>query len=927
MILNFFYNIIISPIELLIEVAYTFLSIVVRYNPVFPIFGISILVTLCCLPLYAKAESIQKTERELQKKMKNKIASIKKHFKNDEQYMILSMYYRENKYHPIMSLRSTSSLLIQIPFFIAAYHFLSHLQSLKGTGFWFLSDLGKPDGLLAIGLPGNGVVFRINILPVIMTIINIISSYVYAKDYELKEKIQLLAIAAIFLILLYNSPSALVLYWTFNNIFSLIKNIVLKFKNPKKIFYCLILVFLVTSCIFVFFFRSQGKSGSFFFKLITICTALFIAGIPFYVKFITYLGKKYFPNLKTRINEIVKIFLLAAISIWILCAFVIPFNVISSDTFAFSSLGNNPNPFSLVFPAACIGLGLFVFWPCYIFFIFPKKTKIILSFVFSLFLLFSIINTFIFFGNNGTLSNTLTFLSDSAFNYSFLFYFINFLSLVIITIALITTYKIEQIRILISFFIILLLGGILITAWKSTVIIKDYETYVSIQKENEQANIRTGILSGNHSLENIQPVISLSQTGKNVVVIMLDRAVGSYFPLFLNEKPELNTLFSGFVYYPNTISFFRSTILGAPPIFGGYEYTPEELHKRNELSMADKNDEALLLMPILFKEHGYDVSVFDLPYVNYNEPMNKSFFIEKGIQASILKDQFYSRFINEFPDKAPEVSINYDALLRRNFIFFGIVSIAAPVLRDAIYRKGTYWAAIPAGGDDFISSGVISDYSGLYYLPQLCSYDNENDSLILMVNDLPHSPSFLQYPDYTIVSRISDFGPEKFNGNIISQKHYHVNMASYLLLAKWLDDLRENGVYNNTRIIIVSDHDELLEKPLFSNTLNKINAFYNPILLVKDFNTTGDLITDMKFMTNADVPLIATTDIIANPINPFTGKPLELQKENGVNIYLGGSAYTRDYPGWEALEKTSSFYHVKDNIFVENNWTRITKRF
>jgi len=42
---------------------------------------------------------------------------------------------------------------------------------------------------------------------------------------------------------------------------------------------------------------------------------------------------------------------------------------------------------------------------------------------------------------------------------------------------------------------------------------------------------------------------------------------------------------------------------------------------------------------------------------------------------------------------------------------------------------------------------------------------------------------------------------------------------------------------------------------------------------------------------------------------------------------LGGSAYTRDFPGWEALEKTSSFYHVKDNIFDISNWNKVTKRF
>ena len=36
--------------------------------------------------------------------------------------------------------------------------------------------------------------------------------------------------------------------------------------------------------------------------------------------------------------------------------------------------------------------------------------------------------------------------------------------------------------------------------------------------------------------------------------------------------------------------------------------------------------------------------------------------------------------------------------------------------------------------------------------------------------------------------------------------HYHVNMAAYIEHGNWFDYLRENGVYDNTRIILVSDH-------------------------------------------------------------------------------------------------------------------------
>ena len=68
-----------------------------------------------------------------------------------------------------------------------------------------------------------------------MTAINVVSAAIYMKGLPLKNKIQMYGIAAIFLVLLYNSPAGLVFYWTLNNVFSLVKNIFYKLRNPRKV--------------------------------------------------------------------------------------------------------------------------------------------------------------------------------------------------------------------------------------------------------------------------------------------------------------------------------------------------------------------------------------------------------------------------------------------------------------------------------------------------------------------------------------------------------------------------------------------------------------------------------------------------------------------------------------------------------------------
>jgi membrane protein insertase Oxa1/YidC/SpoIIIJ len=154
--MNILYNIIIYPIIQIIEFVFVFAQKAFKETGV-SIMAVSGAVSLLCLPLYNVAEKWQRIERDAQKKLKPKIDKIKAVFRGDEQYMILSAYYRQNHYHPVYAMRNTFSLLIQIPFFIAAYSFLSHLDALKEAHFLFISDMGAPDGMVKIGWGGGGL--------------------------------------------------------------------------------------------------------------------------------------------------------------------------------------------------------------------------------------------------------------------------------------------------------------------------------------------------------------------------------------------------------------------------------------------------------------------------------------------------------------------------------------------------------------------------------------------------------------------------------------------------------------------------------------------------------------------------------------------------------------------------------------------------
>lgn len=189
---------------------------------------LSIVVNIILFPFYHLADKIEKKEKNIQKQMKPKLDEFKSVYKGYELYLYTNNVYRLNDYHPAYVLRGLVSLLIQIPFFMGAYAFLSHYSGFQGVSFLFLTDLSQPDGLLTLGT------LSINILPFVMTAINLMSGYVYAKDMSRSEKITIIVIALFFLVVLYQSPSSLLVYWTCNNIFSLVKTIVYAKIEKKK---------------------------------------------------------------------------------------------------------------------------------------------------------------------------------------------------------------------------------------------------------------------------------------------------------------------------------------------------------------------------------------------------------------------------------------------------------------------------------------------------------------------------------------------------------------------------------------------------------------------------------------------------------------------------------------------------------------------
>ncbi len=149
-------------------------------------------------------------------------------------------------------------------------------------------------------------------------------------------------------------------------------------------------------------------------------------------------------------------------------------------------------------------------------------------------------------------------------------------------------------------------------------------------------------------------------------------------------------------------------------------------------------------------------------------------------------------------------------------------------------------------------------------------------------------------------------------------------MAAVRTLARFFYRLKELNVYDNTRIIIVSDHGAETKVPEFVNNvsgLNKQNMVAS--LLVKDFAERGNIKTNLEFMTNADTPSIALEGIVAEPKNPFTGVTLApSDKSRFVKIMTAPGQSTRTRK--QSQFAVENWFTVKDDIYVPENWKLYT---
>lgn len=375
---------------------------------------------------------------------------------------------------------------------------------------------------------------------------------------------------------------------------------------------------------------------------------------------------------------------------------------------------------------------------------------------------------------------------------------------------------------------------------------------------------------------------------ENVILILVDTAQSDTFYEILSKNPKLKEEFSGFVYYPDTIAGFSQTITSVPNILTGAFYD-------NSVPFPKYIENSYLgpSIPKMLKERGYRV---DLIPTYYDHTIYKSRDVATNL---VLKDRFSS-----FQEGLSNAINLIDVSLFRN---------VPQTLKKYVIND-----------DKWLFSRLLPTHKFSHLDPR--AGDENFYSDISNINDSVGAPVF----KFFHLKGCHGLYNKDETGKTVRHKasrDAYKSFCTYSLkrLASFLSELKSKGIYDKSLIYIFGDHGEGRFEELKINTSLvenksepgrtaipiKIKSRAIPLLMIKDFFSTGELKISSKPMYLAEMP-----QMIFEKLNIYVDNVGEELSENENNLPDTRKYYYYNWPTVDPLFE----YDISGHGWFDSSW-------
>ncbi|WP_104716640.1 YidC/Oxa1 family membrane protein insertase [Helicobacter cinaedi] len=943
--LEILYYIFIFPVEQVLEWAlFTLFKATKNYGA--SIILLSLIMQLFMLKLTFYFDKKAASFGALKAQCDSKIKEFKRVFKGAELQSYIRTLYKQKHFHPIFALFGLGGLALQIPFFIAMIHLVENAEYLQSVRFLWIDDLSKPDSIMLFGL-------SIHILPLLMTAFTLINVFYSSK--ELGARVQGSLIALLFLVLLYSMPSALVLYWTCNMFFSLLKEI---FKHKKHSSLsnhsqdCVSLEAVITTKVTPAPKSTQNsQSNTAITRMresadrvgvecrdsndLNLSQDARIAESRMESKITSSKQNSKNTESKTSKSKLQVLFfniftphatidsktyktyrnisILAILNIcFIICVFS-PYAIYSSDVSQFDISQTYQTLGALFGFFILSSFGLIYFTS------FFYKTRLLKlgAWGVSVILCIGLVYTFVLDYNVVTgesYSQLDNFVFKNPHNLSaplakYVDLLVGILACVMILICLRkqSLFKNTLICLLIAFGAVSTLNAAHIATQKMDLSYRN----IPISQEAD-SHLRDLLPPFHHDLT------SFSKDKENVLILLFDAFTGSHLQIIFEQFPELKQEFQGFTYYPNTLSLDGDTIRTAHTILTGHNLSAFANRNLSMQTYTDNITDSLLATYQTFRKYGFKVDSFAMPHIN-------SSHTQENIDIYDGWDNYFAAY-----SKMMDFDSTLQNLKKHNqpvgeMASMGLFYFAPYIFRTRIYKDfefGNYsWIF---GKKQQIGSFIngVKHTSALPLIVRNLNVDSTSKTFKYIHTMHTHYPFALNkdcMPEMDTQSQL----PQQYRAFFLNIHHYDNEVCAMKETKILLDFLKDNGIYDNTMIVLVSDHSY---NDLPTHNMPNQASFGNnpnPLLMIKKLKSNGDLKTDMRLMSNADVYGILCDEVMGgggcNVSNILKNYPQERQIIHTRNIHWTSEAQRADHLMFEKI------WLIKDSVLDPKNFTDITE--
>ena len=426
--------------------------------------------------------------------------------------------------------------------------------------------------------------------------------------------------------------------------------------------------------------------------------------------------------------------------------------------------------------------------------------------------------------------------------------------------------------------------------------------------------------------------IPLSRSANNIVILMLDKFMGGILPEVLRANPQLQQKLEGFTFYPNSVSQSNQTVGGFHPIVGGSEYTVEKMNQNKRPLSADIIEAFTMIPNALPDFASYFVNV------KYQIAPRARGAMDSRMRALAIHDIETPLDYSLLPASAKVRRQAEGKLKWHNFLaMLGVFQAFGPIFRQKIYDNGRWLGALDAPGSSSLWAAIAfwEPYIQLLELKTLFQpSETPNGTYALIHNHLPHNTGFADAHSYYA-------NPDNFRfalppiPQIIQEQdeqNGNQNLATFFLgnyqtlYLEWLEQLKAQGLYDNTLIYLVSDHGSAYFNPAFAvqgrGPNAPLKANWHALYMRKDLNSRAPFQISGEFRTTADLPaeLLPQFGITHNP---YSGKRLEPVQNFPLPLYAINSGIQRAeiLMGNDYEYHIASRYHLNNpDIFNDENW-------